>query len=91
MVKEKIRKARERARVHAVKVKHEMKKAILTAVVAAFGFLMALAWRDAITEYVNTLVSISPVQGKVVSAGIVTIIAVLGIMLFTRFLDEKIC
>jgi len=72
------------------KLNSELKKHALTAIVAAFGFLMALSWRDAITEYVDTLLSISPVQGRLVSASVVTLISVLGILIFTKLLDEKV-
>jgi hypothetical protein len=72
------------------KFKSELKKALFTALIAAFGFLIALVWRDVIQSYVDTIVSISPVQGQLISAGIVTIIAVVGIMIVTAFLDEKV-
>ena len=65
-----------------------IKKEVLTAIVAAFGFLIALTWKDVITEYVNTLVTFSPIQGKLISATIVTLIAVIGIIIVTKFLSE---
>ena len=67
----------------------ELRKALSTAVIAAFGFLMALVWRDVITEWVNEISSKSPVQGKLVSALIVTIISVVGIMLVAKLLSDK--
>jgi len=70
-------------------VKRELKKSILSAVVAAFGFLIALSWRDVITEYVDKISSLSPVQGKLISAVIITFICVLGIIIMTRFFSEK--
>ena len=89
MVREKIRCAKERAKAAGKRFNSELKKALFTALIAAFGFLIALVWRDVIQEYVDTLVSMSPVQGKLVSAAIVTIIAVIGILIVTRLLDEK--
>ncbi len=70
--------------------RREMKKALSTAIVAAFGFLMALVWRDVITEWVNKVAEQSPIQGKLISALIVTIISVFGILIFTKILSEKV-
>jgi len=75
-----------RAEASARKIKNEMKKSINTAIVAAFGFIIALSWRDLITEYINRLTSISPLGGKWMHALIVTFVGVVGIVLVTRFL-----
>ena len=56
---------------------------------AAFGFLMALSWRDVISEWVKGLTQMSPVQGNLVSAIIITIISVAGILIVTKLLSEK--
>lgn len=64
----------------------ELKKEMKTAIMAAFGFLIALVWKDVITGFVDGISSKSPVQGQLVSAFIVTIISVFGIMLITRIL-----
>ena len=60
MVKEKIKKS-------ALEFRREFKKSMLTAIIAAFGFLIALSWRDVISEWAKGLTQISPVQGKIVS------------------------
>ncbi len=80
---------REIAREKIKRFNSELKKALSTAVIAAFGFLMALVWRDVITEWVNEISSKSPVQGKLVSALLVTIISVIGIMIVAKFLSER--
>ena len=67
----------------------EMKKSLLTAIIAGFSFLMALSWREVISEYVNKLVDISPFQGSLISSFIVTLVSVLGIMAATNILSEK--
>lgn len=84
----KLQKARQRAKVHTKKFKEEIKKAILTAIVAAFGFLIALSWRDVITEYVNKINSMSSINGNLISALIITFISVIGILIITKFLSE---
>lgn len=84
---------REKAKRHARKFNREFKKEMLTAVVAAFGFLIALVWKDVITEFVDKISSQSPIQGRLFSALVVTFVCVLGIVIFTRILkvedDEK--
>jgi hypothetical protein len=80
---------RERARERVKRFNMELKKSLNTAIVAAFGFLMALVWRDVITEWVNEISASSPVKGKLITAIIVTLISVLGIMIVTKFLSEK--
>lgn len=76
-----------RAKASARKLKTETKKAISTAMVAAFGFVIALAWKDVIIEYIDTLTASSPLQGKLIGALIVTIIAVIGILIVTKILS----
>jgi uncharacterized membrane protein len=74
------------ARDHARKFNREVKKALYTAFLAAFGFLIALVWRDVIQSWVEKISATSPVQGMLVSALIVTIICVIGILVVTKFL-----
>src|SRR3989344_6191450 len=80
---------KEHARQSASNFKREVDKAMLTAIVAAFSFLIALEWKDVITSYVNQLTSLSYLHGTLVKAFIVTIIGVVGILISTRFLGEK--
>lgn len=86
--KSKIRIA-ERVKSSAIKFRVELKKSILTGVVAAFGFLIAFVWRDVVVEYANNITRISPVQGRLVSALIITIISVLGILIFTKLFGRE--
>ena len=80
---------RDKARHSACCLKKEVNKALLTALVAAFGFLIALSWKEVISLYVAQLTQSSPIQGQLVEAILVTIIAVAGILLVTKFLGEK--
>jgi putative phosphotransacetylase len=73
----------------AQEFKEEFRKALNTGIVAAFGFLIALVWRDLITEYVENLTKLSPIQGKLYSAIIITIIAVVGILIVTKLTKPK--
>ena len=88
-IKEKAKTQAQRAKEKARKFNRELKKALYTAFLAAFGFLIALVWRDVIQSWVERISATSPVQGLLVSALIVTIICVLGILIVTKFLKEK--
>lgn len=69
--------------------KKEFKKEMNTAILAAFGFLIALVWKDVITNWVNNISEQSPLHGPLISALGVTVICVLGIMLFSRILKNE--
>lgn len=69
--------------------KKEFRKEMNTAILAAFGLLIALVWKDVITNFVNGISEKSPFHGMLISALGVTIICVLGIMLSTRLLKDK--
>ena len=84
-----MKKIKEKTKVKAKHLKKELRKAMSTALIAAFGFLMALVWRDVIQSGVDKISSTSPVQGQLVSATIVTIICVVGILIVTKYLKEK--
>lgn len=77
---------RERVKASAKRFNLELKKSLNTAIVAAFGFLIALSWRDVITEYIGKITTLSPVQGKLISAIIITFIGVFGILIVAKFL-----
>jgi hypothetical protein len=62
----------------------EFRKSLTTGIIAAFGFLIALVWKDVITEFVNNITNKSPLQGKLISAIIVTGICVLGILIISK-------
>jgi len=76
--------AKEKAKASANKFNSEFKKALHTAIIAAFSFIMALSWRDVITGYVEKVSSASPIQGQLFGAliicfGFATITGFLGI------------
>jgi len=90
----KLTKAATHTTVRAVKeLKNETKKHVVTAIVAAFGFIIALVWRDAIKEFIDSLVinfSIngSPALVTLYTAVITTAIAAIGIVLITKWSSE---
>lgn len=79
----------ERTRRHAARFREEVKKSMVTAIVAAFGLIIALVWKDVITELVDKLTSISPLQGALFKALVVTFVSVLGMLLVTWLFSPK--
>ena len=78
----------------AERFKKEAKKNIITAVMAAFGFLIALVWRDAIKESVNDIIKLFSIEGSgaiilYITATLTTIICVIGIIIFSRWSEKK--
>ncbi len=73
-----------KAKAAAKKLKLELKKSVNTAIAAAFGFLIALSWRDVITGYVSKVENLSPLKGNLISAIIITVISVIGILIVTK-------
>jgi TRAP-type C4-dicarboxylate transport system permease small subunit len=69
-------------------VRIELKKSAVTAIIAAFGFLIALSWRDVLIEWVTKFSEASPIKNKFISASIVTIISIIGILVVSK-LDDK--
>jgi uncharacterized membrane protein len=91
-MKQKLTKAqriKERAKESAIRFKRELKKSIVTAIVAAFSFLIALSWRDLITEWVTKISESSPIKSSFITTTIITFIGVIGILLISRWGNEK--
>lgn len=88
-LREQNRLLREKAKKFEGNFKTEFKNSLKTAIIAAFSLLIALQWKDLITELVNKITSISPVQGTAITTAIITVVCVLGIVLTTEFLSPK--
>ncbi|MCD6403079.1 MAG: hypothetical protein J7K98_01980 [Candidatus Aenigmarchaeota archaeon] len=77
----------------------EFKKNLATFISGAFGFVAALVWRDTIRQLIDRIVKTEFIQSLIpmgeewilqfVTAIIVTIIAVLGIFVVTKFLRTE--
>lgn len=75
-------------------LERETKKQIATAIIAAFGFLIALVWRDAITSYTNHIVDFfkfpaGETFNVLYVALLTTFIAVVGIVLIGFWVPKK--
>jgi hypothetical protein len=83
-----------RAKNSAFRFKNEFKKHTVTAITAAFGFLVALSWRTPIQNSVNNLIIRFGLIGKEIyieyaSALAITIIAVIAIMIVSKWSSES--
>jgi len=89
-----VRKAIQHLSLKSQKVKKEFRKQSITAIVAAFAFLIALTWKDFISDSVSQIVSYMGVSDqlylyKLLTALIVTSVAIFGILLISRFKEEE--
>ena len=80
---------KQKLKLKAIEFKKEFKKTTSTAIVAAFGFLIALSWRDLITEYMNKISANNLLQGRLIGAITVTLFSVLGILIVTKLLSNE--
>ncbi len=83
-------KAEQKALAIAKRIRHR----ISLAIAAGFGFVIALTWNDAIREGVNKIMTNLGLTGsayiyKILTAVIVTIIGVIGIILVSDWAEKK--
>ena len=68
----------------------EAKKIITTGLITALSLLIALTWQDVIEEYVKEFLSaFSPVQSALISAIVITIVGVVGILIITSIFKQE--
>ncbi|MBW2993062.1 hypothetical protein KY317_00635 [Candidatus Woesearchaeota archaeon] len=71
-----------------------VRKNTAIAIMAAFAFIIALVWRDAIQEGINSITRALniPQDGYIfhlLAAIIVTIVCVIGILIFSKWAEKK--
>jgi ABC-type uncharacterized transport system YnjBCD permease subunit len=71
------------------KFRIELKKSMVTAIIAALGFLIALSWRDVAVEWVARLSDASPFKNKFLIAVVVTLFSVIGILIISKWNEKK--
>ncbi|MBU4246450.1 MAG: DUF5654 family protein [Nanoarchaeota archaeon] len=79
----------------AEKLRKEVRKNIGSAIVAAFAFIIALVWRDVITEAVDKLIIDFGLVGdtyniRLIAAFLTTIICVVGILYFSKWSEKPV-
>lgn len=88
--KERTHQLRERLRQETMYLRGQYRQHVSTAIIAAFGFLIALVWRDFITLLVSYITKLdvlkdSPLIDQIYSVTIITFISVVGIIIVTRW------
>lgn len=73
----------------SLKLKSEVKKNVLKAILAAFAFVIALVWRDAIRAGVDEIMNKFGIEGtgyiyQITMAVIITIVCVVAIMAVSK-------
>ena len=86
---EKDLKLKEKIKSTGHELRKEFKKSISTAIVAAFSLIVALAWKDVITNYVAKIQSLTPLNGQLITALFITFISVIGILVISKIFGEK--
>lgn len=71
----------------AVTLGQEFKKQTSTAIMAAFGLVIALSWKDVITEAIGKIGFVKN-YGLLVSAIVLTAISVFGILLVSKWANS---
>ena len=90
-----IRKRIERLKETSGELREEISNNIVAGVTAAFGLVIALTWKDVVTEGVNFLIARTGLSQKeafgfrIVTAIIITFVSVVGITLIARFMGKK--
>jgi uncharacterized membrane protein YcjF (UPF0283 family) len=88
VVKEINKKLAEKVKSHAGSLRSEFKKQTSTAIMAAFGLIIALSWKDVITDAISNLEFVKG-YGLLMSAVILTLVSVLGILIISKWAGEK--
>ncbi len=93
-IKENVIKHTKAIEEEARRFRKEVQKNIATAILAAFGFIIALVWRDAIQESIDKLLKVFNLTGtgyfyKILTAIIMTIICAFGIMQVSKWAEKE--
>ena len=80
----------EKTKKPLIKLRSEFKHQVGTAIIAAFGFLIAIAWKDLIVKFMEdvtpkSLLAAYPYIADLYSALIVTVFSVVGILLISNW------
>lgn len=80
--------------IDAKELKSEVRKNTLTAILAAFGFIIALVWRDAIQAGIDNAIAALGIEGtgyifQLATTFLITIVCVAGIMITSKFKGKE--
>jgi len=87
-------KSRKKPKQKIIKLTNSIREQSLTAIGSAFGLLVALSWREPISEFVDLIISRlnlddGAIYYKFLSAFIITFIAVLGFVFIAKLKVKK--
>lgn len=85
---ERKKRIKEKAKQATLKFEREFRKSVSTAIIGAFSFLIALTWKEVITNAVNKISESTPIKGSLISALIITLISVFGILIVSKLNNE---
>jgi hypothetical protein len=88
-IKENVKKVNNKIKEDSKIYVKSVRKEIGTAILSAFALLIALAWKDVISEFVGTLTALTNTQGSFISALFVTLICVFGILLVKKYISKE--
>ncbi len=89
VVKEINKKLAAKVKSHTDSLKSEFKKQTSTAIMAAFGLIIALSWKDVITDAISRIDFVKG-YGLLMSAVILTIVSVIGILVISKWAKEEV-
>jgi hypothetical protein len=84
-----LKKQKTKARKTIKKFRIQLKKSMVTAIIAALGFLIALSWRDVAVELVAKFFDISPFRNKFIIASAITVVSIIGILVVSKWNEKK--
>jgi len=67
----------------------KLKEIIATGMTTALGLIIALSWKDVLTEYFDKLASVSPVQGTFITAIIITLLSAIALLIISTLVADK--
>lgn len=84
---EKAKASTETLKKSAKEFQRELHKTIGSSLIAAFGLVIGLAWKEVVDTYI--LRFISPEQSKLLTAIVITVLAVAAIMIISKILTNE--
>ena len=79
----------------SLSLKNQFRQNVVTAIIAAFGIIIAFVWKDVIESAVNLLIDTLGIDkgaglvSKLAVAFFVTVVSVIGIFIFSRYRPKE--
>ncbi len=94
MIQQKEKKQSRTFKTRVTRFKNDVRKNIATAIAAAFAFVIALVWRDAIQAGIDDFLNRVGIEGtgyiyKIIVAFLVTILCVIGLKFVASWSEQE--